>query len=198
MQEEAPVGHVVHLVRSFDEEAPPEFIGFGTRLRPRTRGVLWMLVGLAAIGTVAIVAVLWTGDVPWWFAAIFTVMPAFFVGGCAVALVESRRLSRREARLAQDWADARARAQPSFGRITDREVSLTEQGSVSAFTLTVADVAGAPLRARWHRSNPESRDATLLQTQVPAVGSQARVWSARMPDAERPVIVEAIDPSVVR
>lgn len=197
MQEEAPVGHVVHLVRSFDDPVAPSAIGFGTRVRPRTRFVLWMLLGAAAIGTVAALTALWTSDAPWWFSVIFTLMPAFFVFGCGVALRESARLSRREARLAQEWARAREHAKPILGRVSEREVSLSEHGGVSSFTLTVAELPGAPVRARWHRSNPENGDATLLQTQVPAVGSEVRVWSVRMPDAEGPVIVEAIDPSVV-
>ncbi|MDQ0646069.1 hypothetical protein QFZ53_000265 [Microbacterium natoriense] len=197
MQEEAPVGHVVHLVRSFDDDAAPSAIGFGTRVRPRTRIVLWMLVGAAAIGTVAALTALWTSDAPWWFSVIFTVMPTFFIFGCGVALRESARLSRREAHLVQEWARAREHAKPIMGRVSEREVSLTEHGGVSAFTLTVAEAPGPPLRARWHRSNPENGDATLLQTQVPPIRSRVRIWSVGMPDAHGPVIVEAIDPSVV-
>jgi hypothetical protein len=198
MQEEAPVGHVVHLVDSLDGATAPASIAFGTRLRWRSRIVLWTLVGLAAIGAVVFVSALWTSDAPWWFSLIFTVMPGFFVFGCGVALAESGRLSRREAELAQAWAHSRADAEPSTGRIAERDVSLSENGGVSAFTLTIAGIPGEPLRARWHRSNPENGDAVLLQTQVPVVGSEARVWSVGMPDADGVVIVEAVDPSVVR
>lgn len=197
MDEEAPVGHVVHLVRVFDESGAPARVGFGTRLRPTTRMVLWILVGLAAIGTVFIVVALWTDGPPWWFGVIFTLMPAFFVFGCAVALGESGRLSRREGRLAERWVLTRERATSTGGRVSDREVSLMEHGGVSAFTLTVAGDAGWSIRARWHRSNPDNRDETLLQTQIPAIGSRVRIWSVGMPDDDAPVIVQALDASVV-
>lgn len=198
MQEEAPVGHVVHLVRSFDDTTVPMRIAFGTRLRPRTRIVLRALIGLAAIGTVVALTALWTSDAPWWFSVIFTVMPTFFLFGCGVALVESARLSRREELLARTWADTRAQAAPATGQVAEREVALTEHGGVSSFTLTIAGVPGSPLRARWHRSSPLNHDETLLQTQVPAVGSEVRVWRSGAVDAGSPVIVEALDPSVVR
>ena len=197
MDEEAPVGHVVHLVRAFDESGVPARVGFGTRLRASARLVIWMLVALAAIGTVFIVIMLWRDDSPWWFDVIFTVMPSFFVFGCGFALWESGRLSRSEQRLAQRWASTRERATSTGGRVSDRQVSLMEHGGVSSFTLTVASDEGPSIRARWHRSNPDERADTLLQTQIPAIGSRVRIWSVGMPDDDAPVIVEALDASVV-
>ena len=197
MEEEAPVGHIVHLVRVFDESGAPTRVGFGTRLSPTARVVLWMLVALAAIGTVFIVILLWWDDSPWWFDVIFTVMPSFFVFGCGFALWESGRLSRREQRLAERWALTRDRATSTGGQVSDRQVSLMEHGGVSSFTLIVVSDAGASIRARWHRSNPDGRDSALLQTQIPAIGSRVRVWSVGMPHDDAPVIVQALDPSIV-
>ena len=197
VDEEAPVGHVVHLVRAFDESGVPSRIGFGTRLSRTARLVIWMLVALAAAGTVFLVIMLWRDEPPWWFAVIFTVMPSFFVFGCGFALWESGRLSRREQRLAEQWALTRGSATSTGGRISDRQVSLTEHGGVSSFTLTVESDAGPPIRARWHRSNPDHRDATLLQTQIPAIGSRVRIWGVGMPDHDAPLIVQALDASVV-
>ncbi|WP_146008156.1 hypothetical protein [Microbacterium aurantiacum] len=197
MDEEAPVGHVVHLVRAFDESGVPSRIGFGTRLSRTARLVIWMLVALAAAGTAFLVIMLWRDDSPWWFDVIFTVMPSFFVFGCGFALWESGRLSRREQRLAERWALMRDRAAPTGGQVSDRQVSLAENGGVSAFTLTVESDAGTSIRARWHRSNPDHRDATLLQTQIPAIGSRVRIWGVGMPDDDAPVIVQALDASVM-
>lgn len=197
MGEEAPVGHVVHLVRAFDDTGAPSRVGFGARLRPGARILLWVLVVLAAVATALGVVMLWGGDSPWWFNAIFTVMPTFFVFGCGVALWESGRLSRREERLAAQWSLTRGSAASAEGRVGDRDVSLSEHGGVSSFTLTVVSDAGPSIRARWHRSNPDERDATLLQTQIPAVGSRVRIWSVGMPAEDAPVIVQALDASIV-
>ena len=83
------------------------------------------------------------------------------------------------------------------GRVVEREVSLTEHGGVSAFTLVVTDRAGTAIRARWFRNSPDAGDVTLLQTQVPAVGSRVRIWQVGSLAEDAPVIVEALDPSIV-
>lgn len=196
MEQEAPTGHVVHLVRLFSATAP-EAIGFGTRLRPGGRTVLWGIILVGAIGTAILLVNLWTSDSPWWFNLIFTAMPSFFLVGCAIALLESARLSRIEERLATHWAQNRGRATVVGGRVTDREVALMEHGGVSSIVLAATDAAGTIVRARWYRSSPAHRDATLLQTQVPAIGAEVRIWTVGGAAEAELLILEALDPSVV-
>ncbi|MEU4644673.1 hypothetical protein [Micromonospora sp. NPDC023814] len=203
MTDDTPISHIVHLVRSFEDDATaPREIQFGRRLRPSALAVLWVLLVAGTLSTSLLVVFLWTSDSPgWWFNLIFTLLPAFFMAGCGMALTESRRLSRREAQLAERWHATRNHARPSAGRVIDRTVSLMEHGSVSSFTLTLTltvDIEETSrIRARWYRSNPENADATLLQTQIPAIGSKARVWSVGAPNDNEPLIVEALDPSTV-
>ncbi|MFI7650977.1 hypothetical protein ACIBTZ_33680 [Micromonospora sp. NPDC049460] len=199
MTDDTPISHIVHLVRSFGDDATaPREIQFGRRLRPSALAILWVLLVAGTLSTSLLVLFLWISDSPgWWFNLIFTLLPAFFLAGCGMALTESRKLSRREAQLAERWHATRNHARPSAGRVIDRTVSLMEHGSVSSFTLTV-DIEGASrIRARWYRSNPENADATLLQTQIPAIGSKARVWSVGVPNDDEPLIVEALDASIV-
>ena len=196
-QGEAPLGHVVHLVRTLDDSAVPERIGLPIRIGTRGRIVVWLLVGVGAIATGILLFHLWTGDSPWWFNLIFTFMPGFVVVGFAVAFADSSRRARTEVVLAQRWAETRELATSSEGRVADRQVSLTEHGGVSAFTLTVADSAGSGIRARWFRNTPDAADVTLLQTQVPAVGSPVRIWQIGTLAEDAPVVVEALDPSIV-
>ncbi|HWV49058.1 MAG TPA: hypothetical protein VN035_06325 [Microbacterium sp.] len=194
---EAPIGHVVHLVRTLDDPTVPERIRFPTRMRLTGQIVVWLLVVVAAVGTGILLFHLWTGDSPWWFDLIFTFMPGFVVVGFAAAFADSTRRSRTEAALARRWAEMRGTAGPGDGRIVDRQVSLTEHGGVSAFTLTVTTSDGAVIRARWFRDTPDAADVTLLQTQVPAVGSRVRIWRIGTLAEDAPVIVEALDPSIV-
>ncbi|MGF6823994.1 hypothetical protein M2317_002919 [Microbacterium sp. ZKA21] len=196
-QGEAPIGHVVHLVRTLDDSTAPERIGLPTRMGTGGRIVVWLLVGVGAVGTGILLLLLWTGDSPWWFNLIFTFMPGFVVG-FAVAFADSTRRARTEEVLALRWAEARGMARSGDGRVVDRQVSLTEHGGVSAFTLTVTDPAGSVIRARWFRSTPDAGDVTLLQTQVPALGSRVRIWQiGSSAEEDAPVIVEALDPSIV-
>ncbi|UYO96395.1 hypothetical protein OED01_12395 [Microbacterium sp. M28] len=194
---EAPIGHVVHLVRAWDETAAPARIGFSTRLGTGAVLAVWLLVLLAAVATSVLLFHLWTSDSPWWFNVIFTFLPGFAVVGFSIGLVDSRRRARREAALARRWAATREHATPSEGRVSDREVSLTEHGSVSAFTLTVTSEVGSAIRARWFRTSPDAGHAAVLQTQVPAVGSRVRIWQTGARTEDAPIIVEALDPSVV-
>lgn len=198
MDLEAPVGRVVHLVRSFDVTCAPKAIGFGKRVDPAGRWIVWSLIAIAAVGTAILLFNLWTGDSPWWFNLIFTFMPTIFLIGCSVGLAESGRLARLENHLAQRWSQTREHATSTEGRVTDRAVSLLDNGGASSFALLVTDAAGEQVHARWYRSNPDNQGETLLQTQIPAIGSRARIWAVGMPDAEAPIIVEALDPSVVQ
>lgn len=144
-----------------------------------------------------LLAALWTGDSPgWWFNLIFTAMPAFFLFGCAFALWESRRPALRERRLSAQWATMRANARSTVGTIIDRDVRLTEHGSVSSFIVTVRTDDDRELRARWYRSNASNADRTLLQPQVPALGSEVRIWAVPAASVDDPHVVVALDPSV--
>lgn len=194
----SPGGDVVHLVRSFDATGAPERIGFGRRTPVAGRWVIWALLALASVGTAILLVNVWTSDSPWWFNLIFTVLPGLFFIGCAAGLVESSRLSRVEDGVAARWEHMRSHAQSTEGRVTDRAVALLDNGGASSFALLVVDAAGAQVHARWYRSNPDNQDETLLQTQIPAIGSRVRIWAVRMPEAEAPIIVEALDPSVVQ
>lgn len=198
MELEAPVGHVVHLVRSFDATGAPERIGFGRRTPAAGRWVIWSLLALASVGTAILLFNVWASDSPWWFNLIFTVLPGLFFLGGAVGLVESGRLSRVEDVVAERWDHMRSHAQPTEGRVTDRAVALLDNGGASSFALLVVDAAGEQVHARWFRSNPDNQGETLLQTQIPAIGSRVRIWAVGMPEAEAPIIVEALDPSVVQ
>lgn len=198
MELEAPVGHVVHLVRSFGTTGAPERIGFGKPMPTAGRWTVSALLALAAIGTAILLFNLWTSNPQWWFNLIFTIMPVLFLGGCAMAVVGSGRRSRAEALLAERWAQIRNRATSTEARVTDRAVALLDNGGASSFALMVTDPSGAQVHARWHRSNPDNQSDTVLQTQIPAIGSKVRIWSVGMPDADALIVVEALDPSVVQ
>lgn len=195
---DAPAGNVVHLVDAL-AAAPvaPRTIEFGRRTSASAAAVLWILIAAATVGTVLLVAPLWMGDSPgWWFTLIFTAMPALFLFGCAVGLLESRRLARLERRLSQQWAAQHDRARPIGGQVVARDVQLMEHGSVSSFTITAATDDGQTIRARWYRTSPTNADETLLQPQVPTVGSPVRVWAVPGSSSDDPHVVEALDPSV--
>lgn len=194
---DAPVGNVVHLRGAFETPpVPPASIGFGRRIGSAAAAVLWCVIVVAALGTLVIAWLLWTGDTPgWWFALIFTAMPVLFVGGCAIGLADSRRLSRLEGRLAARWTAERDRVRLTSGRVIDREVHLTEHGSVSSFVLSVETDQGRSLRARWYRTAPGNDDRALLQPQAPVVGSDVRIWAMPEASAADPHVVEALDPS---
>ncbi|MFB7251015.1 hypothetical protein [Microbacterium sp. NPDC056234] len=197
-QGEAPIGHVVHLVRTMEADVPPPArMGFPIRLGVSARIIVWLLVGLGAVGCGILVFHLWTGDSPWWFNLIFTFMPGFVVVGFGAALADSNRRLRREGVLSRRWDETWKRASSTEGRVTDRSVALLDNGGVSSFTLTVTSTAGSVIRARWFRNNPDVGDVTLLQTQVPAVGSRVRIWQVGGLVEDAPVIVQALDPSIV-
>lgn len=196
---DAPAGKVVHLVDAL-AAAPvaPRTIEFGRRTSASAAAVLWILIAAAAVGTAVLLFALWTGESPgWWFTLIFTAMPTLFLVGCVVALLESRRLARLERRLSQQWVAQHDRIRPTDGRVTGRDVQLMEHGSVSSFTITAATDDGQTIRARWFRASPANADETLLQPQVPVIGSAVRVWAAPGSTEDDPLVVEALDPSIV-
>lgn len=192
---EAPAGNVVHLVNTHSSSAP-EALQFGRRITGATALVLWGLLVAAAVGTTALLVALGTSDSPgWWFNVLFTVLPALFLFGCAVALLESQRASKRERELSERWASTHGRARPTAGKVVARDVQLMEHGGVSSFTVTVEADDGRTIHARWFRTSPAHEGGTLLQPQVPAIGSDARIWAVPGPAVDEPCVVEALDPS---
>ena len=178
---------------------PPPTIEFGRGISAITAAVLWILLAAAAVGTALLIAALWTSDTPgWWFNLIFTALPALFLTGCAYALVDSRRSTHLHRRLSAQWTATHSNARPTTARIVDRDVQLMEHGSVSSFTLTAETEDGQRIRARWYRSSPANSDATLLQPQVPAIGSTVRIWATPDASPDDPHVVEALDPSITR
>lgn len=192
-------GNVVHLVDELVEDVPaPSAIGFGRRISPAAAAWLWVLLTAATAGTALLLAALWASESPgWWFDGIFTVMPVVILGGCAVAILESRLLGRLEHRLSGQWAASHSDARPSAARVVDRDVRLTEHGSVSSFVITVESHHGERVRARSYPTGPMDVGRTLLQPQVPSVGAAARIWAVPGAAADAPCVVEAVDPSAV-
>jgi len=79
-----------------------------------------------------------------------------------------------------------------------RDIRLTEDGSVSSYDLTVMLGDGSTLRGRGSPRTASSRP--LLQSQVPGVGAEARVWrvvEVGVDPSAAPVVIQAADPSVV-
>lgn len=193
-------GHVVHLLDRLDASTPaPEALLFPRRLRAPGR-VLFALVSLiATVGAVFAIVLLWTEETPgWWFSLLFTVM----VGGIPVALWAILFGSIQEAAVERAmqlaWNEGRHRARAETGSVTERRTGLSDDGSVSSFDLVVTLADGSRLSASWRPLTATSR--SLLQTQVPGVGTPVRVW--RLAEADRsasvgPVIVEVADPTVV-
>ncbi|NLP86114.1 hypothetical protein HF576_19965 [Microbacterium sp. CFH 90308] len=196
--DDAPAANVVHLVADHDDlGAAPESVPFGQRITAGAALVLWALLAAAAAGSAVLLTGLWAGDSPgWWFNLIFTVLPALFLFGCALALLESRRSARRERRLSARWEATRANARSTVATIVDRDVRLTEHGSVSSFIVAVRTDDGREVRARWYRSSGSNADRALLQPQVPALGSEVRIWAVPEASVDDPHVVVALDPSV--
>ena len=191
-------GHVIHLVPKL--EAPslaqaPQALGFPRRMGRSGRAWFALLNLIASIGAIWGSYQLWTDETPgWWFNLIFTVM----LGGLALALwailYGSIQQAKLEARLQAVWRAIGPRAVASGGRVTERRWKLAEEGAVTAFSLVVQISDERPVRGEWH---PVDSRAYLLQTQVPGVGAEVRVWRAANAAADAPLVIEVADPSVV-
>ncbi|HZX76878.1 MAG TPA: hypothetical protein VFE83_06835 [Lysobacter sp.] len=150
---------------------------------------------LATAGAALAIFALWTGETPgWWFNVIFTVM----IGGLAVALwailIGSIEQANLERHLQTVWREIAPRAVAATARVTERRWVLAEDGSVTSFALVVQPPDGRPLCARWR---PDTSRDCLLQSQVPGVGSEARVWRAPDGLVAAPLVVEVADPTIV-
>ena len=150
---------------------------------------------LLAVGTAVFVVslrALWSADVPWWFSLLFTVMLVGLPLAAWVAYISAIRRAGEDLGFQGQWAASRGRARLALGHISDRAVQTSEAGTVTSFVLTV-DIPNSPqVKATWHpaRETPNY----LLQTQVPGVGAEVRVW---LLDSAEVVVVEVVDPSVV-
>ncbi|MBX9401642.1 hypothetical protein K4L06_09980 [Lysobacter sp. BMK333-48F3] len=193
-------GHVVHLVPRLDAAAPPsapppESLRFPRRMGTAGRTGFAFLNLVASAGAAWAIVQLWTDETPgWWFNLIFTVLLACLVLALWAILAGSIRQATLERRLEALWREIGPTAVATAGQVTGRCWVLAEDGSVSSFVLLVRLADGLALQAHW---NPDNSRECLLQTQVPGVGAQARVW--RVPDAaaDAPLVIETADPSVV-
>ncbi|WP_431279425.1 hypothetical protein [Leifsonia poae] len=189
-------GHVVRLLDVWSEPSPPTALPLRGRMRPATVMTLLVLLLIASIGGAAGVVLLWSQPTPgWWFSLIFTVMIGGLLFTLWFAYVGSIADGRLRAVARQRWADGAGRIHLESGTIRQRTVSTLEDGRVDTFTLAVTISDGGTVNAVWHR--PTARAAGLLQPQVPSAGAMVRVWRVAGAPAEWPLLIEAVDPSIV-
>lgn len=195
-------GHVVHVLERFDAPTSvPESL-----LLPKHLGTLGRVI-FAFVNVVVTVAALfalyflwWVDEEPpgWWFNLIFTAM----IGGIPVVLwallIGTGEEAKFDRAMQSRWDESRHYARAERGSVLARDIRLTENGSVSSFDLTVTLGDGSTLRGRGcPRTAPNK---SLLQSQVPGVGAEVRVWrivEAGVDPSATPVIIQATDPSVV-
>lgn len=190
-------GHVIHLVpRLAPAPGPaPAALELPRRLGPAGRA--WFAFANAAVSAASMAALflLWTHATPgWWFDLIFTVMLVGLAAAPWAILAASIRQARFERGLQALWGDIGRRAIAADAQVIERDWTLSEDGSVASFTLTVRTADAASLCGRWQ---PAAASQGLLQAQVPGVGAQARVWRVADAAAGAPLVIEAADPSVV-
>jgi len=185
-------GHVVHLLQHWGDAAAPETLRIRPRLGSASRAALAVLLFIASAIAVFLIAILWVFETPgWWFSLLFTVM----IGGLTCALWFGyigaiRSGVRRENAIAR-WAELAVRA--SDGVIVARDVVTSDDGSVPRFELTVRTELGTVMSGQWVAQHGRY----LLQPQVPGVGSPVRVWRDEQGLDTDPLVIEALDPTVV-
>ncbi|MCX2748315.1 hypothetical protein OOZ51_10875 [Arthrobacter sp. MI7-26] len=193
------VVRLVHLVPSISSDsAPPLELLFQRRLGSAGRTIVACAFVIATMVCGWPVAILWTSDTPgWWFNAIFTVMLVGLPIGFWAGYVASVRDAARERAAQRQWSSLRVTARPIRGIVSSRRVGFLEEGGVASFTLTVAtgESGLASFRANWRP--PAGGPAFLLESQVPGIGAEIRVWVPSEPQPEHPVfLVEVADPTV--
>lgn len=195
---EPVTGHVVHLLPGFDAApSAPESLRFGARMSPVGRVVVAILLAVVTALFVGSLYILWTNETPgWWFNALFTVILVGLPVATWAGYVAAIRRADEEVRAQEFWAASRLRATLIGGRIVARDVRVSDDGTIASFRLTV-DIPDAPqITATWH--SPREQPRYILQTQVPGVGADARVWFIDAATADRPLVVEVVDPTVIR
>jgi hypothetical protein len=188
------VAHVVHLLQEWGPETPPENLRLSGAMKASARALFAALLVIESLATCFFVWVLWTEETPgWWFSLLFTVI----LLGMSVALwavyVSAIGTGRERALAQARWTASLGSVRLTAGTVAARDVSTIEDGSVSRFELAVD--ADDSLLATWQRRTSSAR--MLLQTQVPGVGAPVRVWRSPGAPADFPLVIEALDPSVV-
>lgn len=185
-------GHVVHLLQHWGDETPPEDLRIKGALGAGARAAFAAAAVAASLVAVALVIVLWTSETPgWWFSLLFTVILLGLSTALWAVYAGSLRTGRERSVAVSQWAESFASARPLAATVLDRTVSTREDGEVGTFDLTVT----GGTTATWRPQSASARG--LLQTQVPGVGAAVRVWQVPGAPAEHPLVVEALDPSVV-
>ncbi|MFK3781770.1 hypothetical protein [Agrobacterium sp. NPDC089420] len=194
-------GHLIHLLPRFEaamqmEQArAPEALMFPRRMGFAGRISFALMSTIASAIAAGAIFALWTSETPgWWFNVLFTVMLSSLAGSLWAILISSIRLASLEHHLQAVWRDIGPTAVATSGRVKERYWALAEDGSVLSFTLVVQGSDRQSICGEWQPVN--SREY-LLQTQVPGIGSEVRIW--RVPDAaiDAPLVIEVADPSVV-
>jgi hypothetical protein len=91
------------------------------------------------------------------------------------------------------WIETLDPIRPSTGVVVERHVNTIEDGTVAALELTMRTEQGVTVVGTWR---PRST-RPLLQPQVPGVGSSVRVWSIPDAAAADPLVIAALDPTVI-
>lgn len=149
-----------------------------------------MLVVIGALVLMSVSVPVWLGETPGlWFNLLFTVLPGLFgLGMISVAFDWHTPASAEEA-ARERWRSNPPVGPPIGGVVADRNVDIgSESGQVTTVALLV-QVGGEQTPAAWRRRGTQ----TLLQPQVPVIGSPVRLW--RSPGGA--VLVEALDPSAI-
>ncbi|MBB6407226.1 hypothetical protein [Arthrobacter sp. AZCC_0090] len=198
---EDTAGHVVHLLERLDAPASaPQSLLLPKHLGPRGRVIFAFVNVIVTIAAVFALYFLWRSEESpgWWFNLIFTVMIGGIPAVLWAILIGTGEEARFDHALQAKWDQSRHDAGAEWGRVLARDIRLTENGSVSSFDLTVTLDDGSTLRGRW-RPEKATR-VSLLQSQVPGVGAEVRVWrivEAGVDPSNIPVVIQAADASVV-
>ena len=191
----ASVGQVVVLLERWPDPVPPAELPLRGAMRTGARVVFVILLLLATVVGAGSIVPLWTMPTPGvWFSVLFTAFIAAVVVVLWLVYIGALAHSASRVRALARWRAAAGRVERLDGTVVARTVSTIEDGGVDRFELTVDTTAGRS-SAAWER--PTARTRMLLQTQVPGVGASVRVWRIRDAEAEDPLVVEVLDPSVV-
>lgn len=152
-----------------------------------------MLLGLVVVMALALIGVsvpLWLGETPGiWFNILFTVLPGLFGLGMVLVAFDWHSTASAEEDARERWRAMPPAGPPIGGLVDDRHVDIgSESGQVNSVALLI-QVGGEHVAAAWRRRGGQ----TLLQPQVPVIGSQVRLWRS----AGGAVLVEALDPSAI-
>lgn len=194
--------HIIHLVpwmSPLDAASSPGQAPETLRLPRRmgTAGRIWfaLLSTLMTVGAALAIFALWTNETPGlWFNLIFTAMSGALAIVPWAILMNLIGRANLEQHWQAVWRGIAATAVVTTGRVAERNWVLAEDGSVISFALGVKTSDGRSIQGEWY---PPNARTCLLQSQVPGIGSEARVWHAPDASATLPLVIEVADPSVV-